>query len=301
MWMCVVLAVAIVLSSTSVAGAVATRPGFNTTTYGANDDGSFPCVSTEDGTPSGCTPTAVPIGFAVNFFGNTETSAYVNNNGNITFDAPLDEFTPFGLTTNIGTSIIAAFFADVDTRAGNTVTFGPGTVDSHVAFGVNWPGVGYYDTHNDKLNRFQLLLIERSDTGVGNFDIEFNYDQIQWETGDASGGENGFGGDSARVGYSNGTGNPGTFFELAGSGVNGAFLDSNMSTGLIHNSLNSTVLGRYIFFVRGGMPTTTLPDQTVPEPSSIALAAATFSAIVGVSSLRPRKRFGSRKLITSQV
>jgi hypothetical protein len=77
-----------------------------------------------------------------------------------------------------------------------------------------------------------------------------NFDQIQWETGDASGGTGGLGGTSARMGYSNGT--PTGSFEEPGSGVNGAFLDSNATTGLIHGSRNSDQLGRYLFPVRSG-------------------------------------------------
>ena len=92
------------------------------------------------------------------------------------------------------------------------------------------------------------------DQGGGDFDIEFNYDQIQWEAGQASGGNaDGLGGNSARVGFSNGTGDPGTFFELPGSGVPGSFLDSGPpDTALVLNSLNSDVPGRYVFFARSG-------------------------------------------------
>ena len=52
------------------------------------------------------------------------------------------------------------------------------------------PGVGYFGSHADKLNKFQLILVDRSaDTGTaGDFDILFKYDTIQWETGDASTG-----------------------------------------------------------------------------------------------------------------
>ena len=60
------------------------------------------------------------------------------------------------------------------------------------------------------------MLIDRSDVAAGDFDIEFNYDRIQWETGDASGGDACQGGEPARVGFSNGSGAPGAFFELAG-------------------------------------------------------------------------------------
>ena len=98
-------------------------------------------------------------------------------------------YTPFSLITT-SRAMIAPFFADVDTRdyySGGIpdVTYGQSTVDGRAAFGVNWPGVGYYWEHATPANWFQLVLIERFDTGPGNFDIEFNYNSIGWETGDA--------------------------------------------------------------------------------------------------------------------
>src|SRR5262245_12476650 len=45
----------------------------------------------------GSSATAEPIGFPINFFGTTFTSTFVNNNGNITPEAPLGTFTPFPL------------------------------------------------------------------------------------------------------------------------------------------------------------------------------------------------------------
>ena len=45
----------------------------------------------------------------------------------------------------------------------------------------------------------------------------------------------------------------GTYFELPGSGVSGAFLDSNRSSGLVYGSLNNSVPGRYLFRVRNGL------------------------------------------------
>lgn len=103
----------------------------------------------------------------------------------------------------------------------------------------------------DKLDTFQVVLIDRSDIGIGDFDMEFNYAQVQWETGDASGGSDGLGGSSARVGYASVNGSA---FEMTGSGVPGSFLDSNPTTGLIHNDFNSTVPGRYVFQFRNGVP-----------------------------------------------
>lgn len=233
---------------TSVAEAAAVRAGlFTGNSLAANDDDSTGLVS---------------IGFSVNFFGSTYSNLYVNNNGNVTFDSPLSTFTPFPLLST-STVLIAPYFADVDTRVGDIVTYGTGTVDGRAAFGVNWIDVGYFSVRIDKTNSFQLVIIDRSDTGAGNFDFEFNYDRIEWETGEASGGVDGLGGSSARVGYSNGISNS---FELTGSAVNGAFLDSNLATGLIHNSLNSSVDGRYLFSVRNGE---VLPS--VPAPGALAL------------------------------
>lgn len=241
-------------------------PGFNSNTLPANDDGSTGLVS---------------IGFSANFFGTTYTSLYVNNNGNVTFSGPLSTFTPFGLTGTL-TPIIAPFFGDVDTRgAGSGLTkYGTGTYAGHTAFGVTWENVGYYFFGTNKLNSFQLIMVDRSDTGAGNFDFYFNYGQIQWETGDASGGSNGLGGSSAHAGFSNGSGDPGTSYEIAGSGVNGAFLDSNGTSGLIHTS-NIGVAGQYLFTVRNGV---VVPPTTVtPEPATM------ISACVGCALLLGRK------------
>ncbi len=229
-------------------GAIRHLPGFTANVLPPNDDGST---------------NEITLPFTMNFFGTNFSSLFVNNNGNVTFGQALDEFTPTGLSSdNGGIPIIAAFWADVDTEGvgSGVTTFGNDTVNGHVAFGVNYENVGYFSSETDKLNSFQLILIDRSDTGAGNFDIEFNYDKIQWESGEASGGVDGLcTGLStdvctpAAVGYSNGTGNPGTNFQLAGSFVTGALLDNGpAATSLIKTGLNSGVLGRSVFQVRNG-------------------------------------------------
>jgi hypothetical protein len=97
----------------------------------------------------------------------------------------------------------------------------------------------------------QLILINRPDRTNGDYDVEFNYAQIQWETGDASGGNEGLGGHSARAGYAS---IGGSTFELNGSGTNGAFMDTNLTTGLIYTNFNSTLPGRYMFRFHNGAP-----------------------------------------------
>lgn len=242
---------AVGVASAEGPNAVRTDPAFTANSLLANDDGSTGSVA---------------AGFTMDFFGSIYSNVYVNNNGNITFDSPFSGFTPFALTPTGATKMIAPFFGDVDTSgAGSDIVrygYGTGIVDGHLAFGVNWVNVGYYSSRADKLNSFQLVLVQREDTGSpSNFDIEFNYDKVQWETGDASGGSAGLGGSSARAGFASGSGEA---YELAGSGVNGALLDTDTTSGLIHNSLNNPHLGRYVLQVRNGEVLPPEPENAVP-------------------------------------
>ena len=263
------MAAALAASLTTSADA-AIRSGFDANTLFANDDGSTGLVD---------------IGFAFDFFGTAYTQLYVNNNGNVTFDAQLSSFTPFDLLST-SQVIIAPFFADVDTRSGNEVTYGQGMVAGNSAFGVNWDGVGYYRQRTDLLNEFQLVIIERADLGAGNFDFEFNYDQIRWETGEASDGVDGLGGNSARVGFSNGVSDQ---FELNGSGVNGAFLDTGpLATRLIANSINSNEDGRYVFQIRGGVVVEP-PMPEVPVPGAVIFMTSALVGFAGRTALKKQR------------
>jgi hypothetical protein len=234
----VILLFALCLGGLGVVQAAAIVPGFNANTLARNDDGST---------------AAVALGFEVDLFGTRTSQVFVNNNGNVTFDAPLSSFTPFNLLQT-SQLIVAPFFADVDTRAaGDPVTYGSGSYEGRPAFGVNWINVDYYfsSAAHTRRNSFQLILVSRSDRAAGDFDIVFNYDRIQWETGEASqGNADGLGGFSARAGYAIGAGAPGSAFELSGSAVNGALLDGGPDA-LVAGSRGSNQAGRYVFEIRG--------------------------------------------------
>ena len=240
------------------AQAVRTNVGFTSNVFAGNDDGSIG--------PLG-------FGFAINFFGNIHSSGFLNNNGNMTFGGGDGTYTPSGITAG-SRERLAPFFADVDTRASAPVTYGTSTVNSHLAWAANWINVGFYAGRNNPTNSFQMVLIDRSDVAAGDFDFEFNFDRVLWETGQASGGSSsGLGGSSAHMGWTNGAG---TYYENACSGVNGACLDG-AGSGLIHHSINSSVDGRYNFIVRSGH----VDSGVAPEPGTIVLTASGLVGLVG--------------------
>jgi len=256
--------------SNAIVGAM--LPGFNSNVLARNDDGST---------------TQLALPFNLDFFGNTFSALYVNNNGNLTFQSSLSTYTP-GSISGAGQPIIAPFWADVDTNpGGGVVTYGTGTIGGHQAFVANYPGVDCYDTTGGGLNFFQVVLIDRSDTNQAgqsgdNFDIQFNYDKVSWETGQASGGGSTCqGGSSARVGWSNGSSQT---LELTGSGTNGAFLDGGPDS-LVAGSLNSVTPGQYVFPVRnGGSVGNSVTGQVTSNPGAADVAGA-FVSVCGTGTL----------------
>ncbi len=268
--MAAVAALATAWGAPAAAGTVA--PGFDTiVALGPNDDGSTEPLA---------------LGFDVNFFGNTYANTFISNNGYLTFQSGQGTFTPDGLGTGYaGQPIVAPFFGDVWTyNPGATTNYGYGTYNGHAAFGATWTNVSYYsDNSNDKTNTFQVLLTDRSDTGSGNFDIYYNYDRVQWETGNASSGVDGLGGTSAAVGFNAGTGNgAGTFFQLSGSLTPGTFIDSG--TAPLITTTNDGTPGQLLFQVRNG-GVVVPPVSGTPEPAAWALMIVGFG-LVGAAARR---------------
>jgi hypothetical protein len=196
------------------------------------------------------------LGFTLNLFGTNYTQFWVNNNGNITFTGPLGTFTPSG-PTGVNQPIISPYFTDVDTRpAGGGAVYLRQDITNEII--VTWDQTGYFGNHIDKLASFQLVLRGPAfAVPAGEGQIGFFWKQVQYETGDASGGSGGFGGSPAAVGFGDGLGNAQV---LQGSNTNGI-------SGVVTNH-------RLWFNLVDGTPVVITPpgDPTaVPEPATLSL------------------------------
>jgi hypothetical protein len=171
-----------------------------------NDDGSSP---------------AIQLPFVFNFFGTPVNSIYINTNGNISFGSPYSTFTAssFPDSTYI---MIAPFWADVDTRGTGSGLVYYELTSTHLV--VRWDTVGYYASLFDKKNDFQLIITDGTDSilPVGT-NVSFCYGDMQWTTGNASQGVNGFGGIPSTVGVNRGNGTD--FFQVTRNDASGSTFD----------------------------------------------------------------------------
>jgi gliding motility-associated-like protein len=148
--------------------------------------------------------TQINLPFNFCFYGQTMNSCYINNNGNISFGAAYATFSanPFPDPNFI---MIAPFWGDVDTRDAVSGLVYYKVTPSYMI--IRWQTVGYYSFHSDLLNDFQLIITDGTDPILpsGN-NVNFCYGDMEWTTGDASGGQGGFGGTAATVGVNRGNG-----------------------------------------------------------------------------------------------
>ena len=229
-------------------------------------------------------PTAAnaDLPFWVRFGGQSFRKLEVSNQGYVTFRDvlaidPEYDYTALTSSWEASTLNIAPLwvFGFGETQSGAlTTSFGSTTFQGRPAFCASWidesTAVSAFCTTNpgvdwSKKNSYQLLLVDRSDVGYEDFDIVFNYGSIQWDRWvDCDG--------YAGAGYSLGT--PGSREMISGSWTQGAFLDSNLATGLIHRSQGSSQLGRFVWEVRNGQVT-----PTVTAEGTFGILTTTLAAI----------------------
>eukprot|EP00299_Pterocystis_sp_00344_P000396 c10115_g1_i1.p1 GENE.c10115_g1_i1~~c10115_g1_i1.p1 ORF type:complete len:464 (-),score=140.73 c10115_g1_i1:40-1431(-) len=152
------------------------------------------------------------ISFSFAYFGRVHHKLYIGNNGLISFDFPVVTFTAQSFPLNESLSLIAPFWADVDTRPelddGNHVMYEIMNGTNSILEDVNkvirasfrpkyatfsgtrglmatWYKVGAYFAHTDQLNTFQTVLVTNE---VSSF-VMFIYppNGINWIFSDSNG------------------------------------------------------------------------------------------------------------------
>ena len=194
----------------ALTGDLATDRANGWTRLGAQDDAS----------------TEVVLPWSFFFYGTTYpagTRVYINTNGNLSFNAPFNKnYNPYIFP--IPETIVAPFWADVDTSS-DDASSPHGDIwyrfsSTENTLSVIWDRVGYYGTAGGtRRNTFQVVLSDRSWPEMGtnvvtnNFNnVCFCYGDMEWTTGDASWGRDGFGdnlGAPAIVGMNRGSDAPG--------------------------------------------------------------------------------------------
>lgn len=172
------------------AGRIPNTPG--TTPDPVNDGWSRALSYNDDGSS-----TEYPLLFDFSLFGTNYTSLFINNNGNLSFERPYTTFTASSFPLG-DIKMVAPFWADVDTGAEDTsFSFIGGTLGvvwqkkvANNVLAVVWDHVGYYNQRGDKRNTFMVLISDGNDSdfmGTGN-NVCFCYEDMEWTTGDVSGG-----------------------------------------------------------------------------------------------------------------
>ncbi|XP_072011161.1 alpha-tectorin-like [Engystomops pustulosus] len=164
---------------------------------------------------------SIALTHSVTFFSETYGSLHVNNNGAISFNGPVTAYTPDGFPIP-EFWMICPYWADVDNECGGDIFFRQTTEEelmqrlskdvnevfqglkfkSQWAFIVTWDKVAYHGTESNKTNTFQAVIAVDYHRTV----VIFNYLDIQWTTGTASGGDalTGLGGITAQAGFNAG-------------------------------------------------------------------------------------------------
>lgn len=145
---------------------------------------------------------ALPFNFCL--YGSSYNSVFINNNGNVSFVNSYSTFTSDSFPSSSYT-MVAPFWGDVDTQdSASGLVYYKITPTSLI---VRWDHVGYFPSAADKLNDFQLIITDGNDPILpAGTNVGYCYNNMDWTTGSASGGINGFGGTPSTVGANEGDG-----------------------------------------------------------------------------------------------
>ena len=153
------------------------RDGFNSTQHSRGDYAASDPIT---------------LGFSTNIRGSLDDQTIFGNivhvctDGFVTF-GPFGGFCPYltsPATIEGAFTALAPLYRDLNLpgtaqQFGGSIGWGTGIVDGRSAWGATWQDVLTWTSNNSTgpsfRNSFQLVLIERSDRAVGDFDVEFNY------------------------------------------------------------------------------------------------------------------------------
>ncbi|VDI06757.1 Hypothetical predicted protein, partial [Mytilus galloprovincialis] len=221
----------------------------------------------------------IHINTAFQFFNQSHRSLFVNTNGDLTFISALSRYTPESFPFQRNASVIATYWADVDTKTvgdvwyretSNPTLLGRASSDIRTSFPqqpkfnaswifiTTWDDVAFFGADEVGLTKrcsFQCIL---ATDGRYSF-VVFNYNLTQWTTGTASGGNSsdGVGGTPAQVGFDAGDGIH--FYAVPGSQTPGIINITQMS--------NVGIPGKFIFRV----DLATIERATFVRTTTIAL------------------------------
>ncbi|XP_077193106.1 uncharacterized protein LOC143837324 [Paroedura picta] len=206
------------------------------------DDGTSPKISTTE---------------PFTFYGKTYHDLYVNNNGVVSFNSSVPEYTPKGIPLVDGKAFVAPYWGDVNTMQYGKIWwrenkdpklleritkdlkeyFPEIPFNATWAFIATWDHVAYFGSVSKKANTFQCVLTTNGNVSF----VILNYGDIQWTTGTASGGNRttGLGGMSAQAGFN--SGNDKNYYSIPGSRMNQIINITKTS--------NVHVPGRWVFQV----------------------------------------------------
>ncbi|XP_073511801.1 alpha-tectorin-like [Phyllobates terribilis] len=211
-WNCLVVLLLALPSALSMAYK---EPGSLLYPYGPAHNDLFTDIEDDGGTDE------IFLTHSFTFFEEIHRRLYVNNNGAISFNTPVTEYTPDAFPIP-DLYMICPYWGDVDNECGGLIYYRQTTDEELLsrlsddinkmskmkyfhaewAFIATWDAVAYHGTESNKTNTFQVILAADGLYST----VMFIYHDIQWTTGTASGGDpkTGLGGTPAQAGFNTG-------------------------------------------------------------------------------------------------
>ncbi|NWY31076.1 SNED1 protein, partial [Pheucticus melanocephalus] len=137
------------------------------------------------------TSEAIALSIPFTFYGKTHQTAFVNNNGVISFDEPVRQYTPDPFPLADGSPFVTPFWADVDNVEGGDIFYRQSTdpallgdISQHItqyfpespftatwAFVATWDRVAYWGSKSDKVRPMNtsltfIIIILRTRSGT---------------------------------------------------------------------------------------------------------------------------------------